>query len=87
LVSDAILDCSKPGGLILDPYLGSGTTLLSAAATGRRGRGIELDPLYVDVAVRRLEAELGVQAVHASGDTFRSIADQRAAEREVVDDE
>ena len=84
LVSDAILDCSKPGGLILDPFLGSGTTCLSAAATGRRGAGIELDPLYVDVAVRRLEAELGVQAIHASGDTFQSIADQRASQREAV---
>lgn len=87
LVSDAILDCSKPGGLILDPFLGSGTTCLSAAAKGRRGAGIELDPLYVDVAVRRLEAELGVQAIHASGDTFQSIADQRASQREVVDGE
>lgn len=87
LVANAILDCSKPGGLILDPFLGSGTTLLSAAVTGRRGAGIELDPLYVDVAVRRLEAELGVQAVHASGDTFQSIADQRAAQKEADDGE
>ena len=84
LVSDAILDCSRPGGLILDPCLGSGTTLLSAAATGRRGRGIELDPLYVDVSVRRLEAELGVAAVHSSGDTFQSIAEQRAPAKEAV---
>lgn len=87
LVANAVLDCSKPGGLILDPFLGSGTTLLSAASTGRRGAGIELDPLYVDVAVRRLEAELGVQAVHAFGDTFQSIADQRASEGEAVDAE
>ena len=87
LVADAILDCSKPGGLILDPFLGSGTTLLSAAATGRRGAGIELDPLYVDVAVRRLQAELGIAAIHASGDTFQSIAEQRASAKEAVDGE
>lgn len=84
LVADAILDCSRPGGLILDPFLGSGTTLLAAAATGRRGAGIELDPLYVDVAVRRLEAALGTAAVLPSGETFTEVAERRAAEREAA---
>ena len=87
MVADAILDCSKPGGLILDPFLGSGTTLLAAAAKGRRGAGIELDPLYVDVAVRRLEAELGAAATLATGETFGEVAERRAAERETVDGE
>ncbi len=82
LVSDAILDCSKPGGLILDPFLGSGTTVLSAAATGRHGAGIELDPLYVDLAVRRLEAALGVEATLPSGETFAEVAARRLIERE-----
>ncbi len=82
LVADAILDCSKPGNLILDPFLGSGTTALSAASTGRRGAGIELDPLYVDLAVRRLEAALGVPAVLPSGETFAAVTARRAIERE-----
>jgi DNA modification methylase len=56
LVVDAIKDCSKKGGVVLDPFLGSGTTLLAAHRTGRLGRGIELDPRYVDVAVRRWQA-------------------------------
>ena len=81
LVANAILDCSKPNGLILDPFFGSGTTALSAATTGRRAAGIELDPLYVDVAVRRIEADLGVEAIHSSGDTFKSIAERRALEK------
>jgi hypothetical protein len=49
LVADAILDCSKRGGIILDAFAGSGTTLLAAEKTGRVDAGIELDPLYVDV--------------------------------------
>ena len=57
MIADAILDCSKPGGIIFDGFLGSGTTLCSAARTGRRGRGIELDPQYADVALRRVAAE------------------------------
>jgi DNA modification methylase len=82
LVADAILDCSKPGDLILDPFLGSGTTLLAAAATGRRGAGIELDPLYVDVAIRRIQNELKIEMRHQSGPSFDEIAKQRAGERE-----
>ena len=54
LVADAILDCSKRGGIVLDAFAGSGTTLIAAANTGRRGYGIELDPRYCDVIVRRM---------------------------------
>src|SRR4051794_37504160 len=53
LVADAIKDCSKRNGLIVDPFLGSGTTVIAAETTGRRAAGIELDPRYVDCAVRR----------------------------------
>jgi DNA modification methylase len=53
LVADAIKDCSKRGGLVLDPFCGSGTILIAAEKTGRRARAIELDPVYVDVAIRR----------------------------------
>ena len=60
MISDAILDCSSPGGLVLDPFLGSGTTICAAARTGRRGRGIELDPKYADIALKRVAAETGL---------------------------
>jgi hypothetical protein len=71
LVVDALKDCSKRRGIVLDPFLGSGTTLLAAEKTGRLGRGIELDPHYVDAAIRRWQALTGQPAIHvASGSTF-----------------
>ena len=51
MVADAILDVSKHGDIVLDPFCGSGTTILAAERTGRRGYGIELDPGYVDLTV------------------------------------
>lgn len=68
LVSDAILDCSKRGGIVLDAFAGSGTTLLAAEKTGRRGYGIELDPHYADLIIKRFEDIYGLQAVHANLD-------------------
>ncbi len=65
LVADAILDCSRRGGIVLDAFAGSGTTLVAADRTGRRGYGIELDPRYADVTVRRLAAAAGLEAIHA----------------------
>ena len=65
LVADALRDCTARGDLVLDPFLGSGTTLIAAERTGRRCRAIELDPLYVDTAVRRWEVFTGKAAVHA----------------------
>ena len=70
MVADAIRDCSKRGGIILDPFAGSGTTLTAAHHTGRRGRGIEIDPFYVDTIVRRLERETGEHAIRGDGVTF-----------------
>lgn len=64
LVSDAILDCSKRGSVILDAFAGSGTTLLAAEKTGRRGYGIELDPHYADLIIRRFNDVYGLRAVH-----------------------
>jgi DNA modification methylase len=64
LIADLIRDCSRRNGLILDPFGGSGTTILAAERTGRIARLIELDPLYVDVAIRRWEQVSGVQARH-----------------------
>src|SRR5246127_4884217 len=46
MVADAILDCSARGDIVLDAFLGSGTTLIAAERTGRRGYGLGLDPLY-----------------------------------------
>lgn len=63
LVADAIRDCTSKGDLVLDPFLGSGTTLVAAAKVGRRGYGLEYEPRFVDVIVRRLEAYTGLDAV------------------------
>jgi DNA modification methylase len=74
LVMDAILDCSKRGDLVLDPFLGSGTTLLAAERTGRVCHAIELDPLYVDTAIRRWQNLTGQDARRVSDNkTFREI--------------
>lgn len=81
LVADAILDCSRRKGIVLDAFAGSGTTLVAAERTGRRGYGIELDPLYCDVIVRRLATVAELEAVHAvSGRTFSGLAAERAAQ-------
>lgn len=62
LVADAIKDCSKQRGIILDPFGGSGTTLIAAEKTGRQARLIELDPHYCDVTIRRWEKFTGKKA-------------------------
>jgi DNA modification methylase len=73
LVADAIMDCSSRGDIVLDPFLGSGTTVIAAERTGRVCYGIELDPTYVDTAVRRWQRFTGMGAVH--GDSQRSFDD------------
>ena len=78
LLAEAILDASGRGDIVLDPFVGSGTTLLAAHRTGRRGRGLELGPKYVDMAVQRLEEQTGQPAVHAtSGRTFTEMKSAR----------
>jgi DNA modification methylase len=78
LIADLIRDCSRRNGIILDPFGGSGTTILAAERTGRIARLIELDPLYVDVAIRRWEATTGVPARHATtGLRFDDLAAER----------
>jgi DNA modification methylase len=66
LIADAILDCSARGDLVLDPFLGSGSTLLAAERVGRICRGMELDPLYVYAAIRRWQHFTGNSAIHAT---------------------
>ena len=59
LVADAIQDVTRRGDLVLDTFLGSGTTLIACERAGRRFRGLDLDPAYVDVAISRWAAMTG----------------------------
>ncbi len=84
LVADAIRDVSNPGDIVVDAFLGSGTTLLAAERTKRIGYGIEIAPAYVDVAVRRWEKMTGLGAIlDGSGRSFAEIAAERAADRDL----
>jgi DNA modification methylase len=65
LVADALLDCSARGEVVLDSFLGSGSTLIAAERVGRTCFGIEIEPLYVDVAIRRWQKHTGDHAIHA----------------------
>jgi DNA modification methylase len=80
MVADAILDCSARGDIVIDAFLGSGTTLIAAERTGRRCCGMELDPAYVDTIIRRWQALTGGSAHHtASGRSFDDLAREAAA--------
>jgi DNA modification methylase len=70
-----LLNNSRPGQIVYDPFLGSGTTLIAAEMTARICRGLEISPAYVDVTVKRWQAFTGRTAIHqASGQFF----DERA---------
>jgi DNA modification methylase len=78
MVADAILDCSTRGGIVLDAFGGSGTTLLAAEQVGRQARLIELDPLYVDVTIRRFQQLTGdAGTLVETGETFEEISARR----------
>jgi DNA modification methylase len=78
MVADAIRDVSDRGDLVLDAFSGSGTTIIAAAKVGRRTRVIDLDPHYVDVAVRRWERWSGEEARHGeTGLTFAETSSER----------
>lgn len=66
LIADAMLDCSSRGGLVLDTFCGSGTSLIAAERTGRRCAAIELDPVYASVALRRFCNVTGIEPVNAA---------------------
>ncbi len=86
LVADAIKDCSHRGGLVLDPFAGSGTVLIAAERTGRKARALEIDPKYVDVSVRRWQTYSGKPAVlAATGTTFEQIEEARCGETSPLD--
>lgn len=79
LVERAIRNSSRPGDVVLDPFGGSGTTLIAAEKSGRQARLIELDPKYVDVIVRRWQEYAGGQAVReADGVRFDDLVGQQA---------
>ena len=78
MLQDALIDLTNRGEIVLDPFLGSGSVLIAAENTGRLCCGIELDPLYVDVIIRRYEAETGTAAILAdTGETFEQIATRK----------
>lgn len=79
MLADAIRDASHRGEIVLDGFLGSGSTLIAAERTGRVCRGLELDPIYVDVILKRWERVSGTQAVlSGTGETFDAVASRRA---------
>ena len=85
LVADAIRDVTKRGDIVLDAFLGSGTTILAAERTGRTGYGIEIEPGFVDVAIRRWEKLTGCEAtLAATGQTFAEVAASRAEQAEAA---
>ncbi len=81
MIEDALLDLIHRKDIVLDPFLGSGSTLIAADKTGRRCRGLEIDPLYVDVIIRRYEAATGKSAVLIeTGKSFADLSVRRALE-------
>src|SRR5205085_2576471 len=83
LIADAIRDVTKRGDVVIDTFLGSGSTVMAAEETGRIAYGVEIDPLYVDVAVRRWQEATKADAVHIeTGEVFEDRAVRLAKEPE-----
>jgi DNA modification methylase len=81
LIVDVILDVTGRGDSVLDPFGGSGTTLIAAERTGRRAHLIEIDPKYVDVTLERFINETGEQPLlDETGETYAAVAERRGAE-------
>ncbi len=81
LVADAILDCTQRDDVVLDAFVGSGTTIIAAERTSRRCYGIELDPRYVDTAVVRWQRLTGHEAHNGNGQTFQQVASERRGDK------
>jgi DNA modification methylase len=78
MLQDALIDLTNRGEIVLDPFLGSGSTLIAAENTGRVCCGIELDPLYIDVIIRRYEAATGIAGILVdTSETFEELAARR----------
>ena len=80
MFADAILDVTKPGDVVFDGFLGSGTTLVAAQMTGRRGYGIELDPRYADVILRRVSEATGCEPLLNGVTPLSEVRAQRAGD-------
>jgi DNA modification methylase len=81
MIADALRDSSERGGIVLDGFGGSGSTLIAAERAGRRARLLELDPLYVDLTIARHRHLTGGEVVHeASGLSFERIKEDRKEE-------
>jgi hypothetical protein len=81
LVADALLDCSARGDVVLDQFVGSGTTILAAEKVGRVAIGIEYEPRYVDVSILRWQRMTRLEATLAGdGRSFEDISAARATE-------
>jgi DNA modification methylase len=88
MIADAIRDCSRRNGIVLDPFGGSGTLILAAERTGRRARVIELDPKYVDVAIKRWLKVTKLPAIlEETGERFEQVAAGRSAHQGIARDE
>jgi DNA modification methylase len=79
MMADAIRDVTKRGALVLDPFAGSGTTLIAAEKTGRTCYAIEYDPRYCDVIVRRWQAYTGKTAMLEDGRSFEDVEAERSS--------
>jgi DNA modification methylase len=80
LVADVLRDASRRSDLVLDPFAGSGTTIIAAEKTGRKAYALEIDPTYADVIIQRLQSYTGKSArLAATGATFEELAEQRAS--------
>jgi ParB-like chromosome segregation protein Spo0J len=78
MLADAMMDCTARGDLVLDPFLGSGSTLIAAQKVGRRCYGIEIDPTFTDLTIERWRSFTGLRAVHeGSGKSFDELAHER----------
>jgi hypothetical protein len=81
LVADVLRDVTKRGGILLDTFIGSGSSLMAAEETGRRCFGTEIDPIYVDLALRRWQARTKCHAIHTtSGEAFAERAERLGKE-------
>jgi len=78
MIADAMLDCSELKGIVLDPFMGSGTSIIAAEKTGRICYGMELDPQYVDVCLARWQRLYDKPVIHAkSGKTLKEVIAER----------